>query len=127
MLDYESDKKTYSFMVKATDPSGSDGTVMVTITLKDVDEAPVLVTVVPENKPPTFADDAATAFMVYENMDAGAAVGTVTATDEDGDTVDLLGRLGLLRCRRRRQHHNDDGAGPRGDGQSLGDGHGVRR
>ena len=40
MLDYESDKKTYSFMVKATDPSGANNTVDVTITLKPVDEDP---------------------------------------------------------------------------------------
>ena len=32
-LDYESDKKSYSFMVKATDPSGANNTVAVTITL----------------------------------------------------------------------------------------------
>ena len=38
------------------------------------------------NTAPAFADDAATDFMVYENMYAGAAVGTVTA-DDPGDTL----------------------------------------
>ena len=86
-LDYET-QTSYSFSATATDPSGADDTVMVTITLMDVDEPPVPATVVPENNPPTFADDAVTDFMVYENMDAGAAVGTVTASDDDvGDTL----------------------------------------
>ena len=87
-LDYESDKKTYSFMVKATDPSGASDTVDVTITLTDDDEPPVLFTEPPapaENVAPMFDADTAT-FMVYENMDAGAAVGQVEATDE-GDVL----------------------------------------
>ena len=81
-LDYESDKKTYSFMVKATDPSGADGTVDVTITLKDVDEGPEL------NSAPEF--DAETAERsVAENTAAGEDIGDpITATDENtGDSL----------------------------------------
>ena len=86
-LDYEG-KQVYSFMAIATDPSGATDTVDVTITLTDKDEAPVLVTIPPapaENVAPMFDSESA-AFMVDENMAAGAAVGTVEATDE-GDTL----------------------------------------
>ena len=48
----------YVVMVTATDPSGASDTVMVTVTVMDVDEAPVLVTALPlpENTAPAFAD-----------------------------------------------------------------------
>ena len=68
MLDYESDKKTYSFMVKATDPSGASGTVDVTITLMDVDEGPEL------NSAPEFDGETAER-SVAENTAAGEDVG----------------------------------------------------
>ena len=86
-LDYET-KTMYSLTVTATDPSGATDTVDVTVTLMDVDEPPVLAMTPPapaENVAPAFADDTAE-FMVYENMDAGTAVGTVTADDE-GDVL----------------------------------------
>ena len=81
-LDYESDKKTYSFMVKATDPSGADGTVDVTITLKPVDEPPEL------NMPPEFDGETAER-NVAENTAAGEDIGEpITATDENtGDSL----------------------------------------
>ena len=86
-LDYEG-KQVYSFMAIATDPSGADDKVAITINVTDVDEAPVLFTEPPapaENVAPMFDAETAT-FMVYENMYAGAAVGMVEATDE-GDTL----------------------------------------
>ena len=78
----------------------------------DVNEKPSLGPK-PANIAPAFADDAETDFMVDENMPAGTAVGTVTATDEGDVTyaddsmyfdVDDMG-----------QHHDDDDARPRGD------------
>ncbi len=95
-LDYENPTDTggtagdneYVVIVMAHDPSGAYDMVEVTIKVTPVDEPPVLSMQPAENTAPAFADDAATDFMVYENMDAGAAVGTVTASDDDvGDTL----------------------------------------
>ena len=90
-LDYEGDQTTYVIEITATDPFDGSGSTMVTIMVTNVNEEPTLVlftpTVAPEeNVAPAFADDATTTFMVYENMDAGAEVGMVMATDE-GDTL----------------------------------------
>ena len=117
-LDYET-QDTYMVTVVATDPSGAMASIAVTIMVTDVDD-PADITFRPgTNTAPAFTD-----FMVYENMYAGAAVGTVDG--DDGRHADVLGRLGLLRCRRHGQHHDDDDARPRGDGESHGHHHGDR-
>ena len=85
VLNYESDQRTYMVEVTATDTFGGVGSTMVTIMVTNVNEAPELELGGGENVAPVFADDTAT-FMVDENMDAGAAVGTVTA-DDPGDTL----------------------------------------
>ena len=84
-LDYET-KKVYTVMIIATDPSLATDTVTVTINVTDEDDKPTITLRPAENTAPTFADDAETDFMVYENMYAGAAVGMVEAIDE-GDTL----------------------------------------
>ena len=89
-LDYEGlpeDAKYYMVMLMATDPSGAFDTIMVKITVTDGPDDAIIAIGPAENTAPAFADDAETDFMVYENMYAGAAVGTVTASDEDGDTL----------------------------------------
>ena len=95
-LDFEMGQSTFELVVTATDPFGLNSSTMVTIMVTDVNEAPTLGIKPPApavNVAPAFADDADTEFMVYENMDAGTAVGTVTAEDE-GDvltySVDLV-------------------------------------
>ena len=60
----------YVVMVTATDPSGASDTVMVTITVTNVDEAPELSEAPAVNVPPAF-DSATADFMVYENMGRG--------------------------------------------------------
>ena len=87
-LDYDAGQRMYTIEVTAADPFGGSGTGTVTIEVTDVNEPPSLGPTPPEpevNVAPEFADDAETTFMVYEN-DAGADVGTVTATDE-GDVL----------------------------------------
>ena len=81
-------QQTFEVELTASDPFGMSGSTMVTITVTDFNEKPSLIlrpAPPTENVAPAFADDAAT-FMVYENMDAGAEVGMVMATDE-GDTL----------------------------------------
>ena len=93
MLDFEGDQTTYMIEIEATDPFDGRDTTMVTITVTDFNEPPDLSLVTAptppmppaENVAPMFAAETAE-FMVYENMDAGTAVGTVEATDE-GDTL----------------------------------------
>ena len=87
-LDYEAlpeDAKYHMVMLTATDPSGATDDVMVKITVTDEDDSAIISLRPTANVAPAFADDAATDFMVYENMYAGAAVGMVEAIDE-GDT-----------------------------------------
>ena len=124
-LDYESDKKSYSFMVKATDPSGADGTVMVTITLKDVDEGPEL------NSPPEFEAETAER-SVAENTAAGEDIGEpITATDENtGDSLTYSLGGDDAACRSTidadtGQLMTEGSAGPRDDGQPHGHRHGY--
>ena len=88
-LDYEAlpeDAKYHMVMLTATDPSGATDDVMVKITVTDEDDSAIISLRPTANVAPAFADDAATDFMVYENMYAGAAVGMVEAIDE-GDTL----------------------------------------
>ena len=84
-LDFET-KSSYMVEVTATDPSLAAKTVMVMIMIGDVNEKAEIILRPADNVAPMFADDAETDFMVYENMDAGAEVGTVTA-DDPGDTL----------------------------------------
>ena len=84
-LDFET-KSEYTVTITAKDSTGATDTITVTVMVTDVDEGATITIGPAENTAPAFADDAETDFMVYENMEAGAAVGTVTATDE-GDTL----------------------------------------
>ena len=86
-LDYEAlpeDAKYYMVMLTAVDPSGASDSIMVKITVTDGPDDAIIVVGPGVNTAPTFADDAETDFMVYENADVGTAVGsrlmTPTAT-----------------------------------------------
>ena len=84
-LDKET-KDTYVVMVTATDPSGETATVMVTIKVTEVDEAPVIKKGLP-NAAPEFAGAPAER-MVAENTAAGENIGApVAATDAEDDTL----------------------------------------
>ena len=86
-LDFEM-KNEYTVTITAMDPSGASDMVTVTVMVTNENDGATISIGPAENTAPAFADDAATDFMVYENMDAGAAVGTVTASDDDvGDTL----------------------------------------
>ena len=77
-LDYET-KNAYSVTVTASDGSRTD-TIIVTITITDVDETP-------ENQAPAFTGDKTTR-SIAENTPAGVNIGSpVSATDTDGDTL----------------------------------------
>ena len=79
-------RTTYTVEVKADDPFGLSDTITVTITVTDVDEAPVL-RLRPDNTPPKFA---ATTYTreVAENTAAGRNIGDpVRATDYEGDAL----------------------------------------
>ncbi|RKU22986.1 hypothetical protein C6499_19315 [Candidatus Poribacteria bacterium] len=74
MLDHET-KDSYTVMVIATDSGGLTGSITVTISVMDVNDAPM------------FASATATR-MVEENTAAGMAIGDpVMATDDDGDDI----------------------------------------
>ena len=77
-LDYEDNGgRTHSVTVKATDPSGGSAEIGVTITVTDVDEAPVIT--------------AGSASVDYdENTDVGTEVATYAAEDPDGDNAASL-------------------------------------
>ena len=84
-LNFEA-RTTYTVEVKADDPFGLSDTITVTITVTDVDEAPVL-TLRPDNTPPKFAAAAYTR-EVAENTAAGRNIGDpVRATDYEGDAL----------------------------------------
>ena len=82
-LDYET-KDTYTVVVTATDPSGAQDSILVTISVTDVDDSAVISL----NQAPEFADDSAER-SVDENSEVGTSVGDpVTATDANaGDTL----------------------------------------
>ena len=85
-LDFEGTRKTYTVEVKAEDPFGLSDTTTVTITVTDVDEAPVL-GLVPGNTAPKFAAATYTR-EVAENTAAGESIGgPVAATDAEGDAL----------------------------------------
>ena len=84
MLDFESDKKTYMVTVTATDGSGASDSIDVTITVTDLEEAPMLVTATA----PEFTEGATATREVEENTAAGENIGgPVEAIDLDGDTL----------------------------------------
>ena len=72
-LDHETAPR-YTLTVTAQDDGGLNDTVVVTVTVTDVNEAPAF-------------DAAPYAFSVAENAAAGGLVGTVSATDPDMDTL----------------------------------------
>ena len=74
-LDYET-TASYTLTVQADDGNGGLATATVNISLTEVDE----------NAPPEFGDTTYS-FSVAEDADVGAAVGSVSATDADGDSL----------------------------------------
>ena len=82
-LDYET-KTTYTVVVSASDPSGAQDSILVTINVTDEDDDAAIEL----NVAPAFADDSADR-SVAENSEAGTAIGDpVTATDTNaGDTL----------------------------------------
>ena len=84
-LDYET-RDTYMVTVMAEDSFGESASIMVTITVTDVDEAPEI-TEGAVNTAPEFANPTAER-MVAENTAAGENIGApVVATDADDDTL----------------------------------------
>ena len=74
MLDHET-KASYMVMVTATDTAGLTGSIMVTISVMDVNDAPMFASATAER-------------MVEENTAAGMMIGDpVMAMDDDGDEV----------------------------------------
>ncbi len=74
MLDHET-KDSYMVMVTATDKAGLTGSIMVTISVTDVNDAPMFASATAER-------------MVAENTAAGMMIGDpLTAMDDDGDEV----------------------------------------
>jgi PKD repeat protein len=74
MLDHET-KASYMVMVTATDAAGLTGSIMVTISVTDVNDAPMFASATAER-------------MVEENTAAGMMIGDpLTAMDDDGDDV----------------------------------------
>ena len=85
-LDYET-KDTYTVEVTATDSYGASATIMVTITVTDVNEPPEIMRAPDANVAPEFAS-ATTSRTVAENTVAGEDIGTpVAATDNNGDAL----------------------------------------
>ena len=85
-LDYET-KTTYMVTLMAEDSFGASATIMVTIMVTDVDEAPEIMMVPDANVAPEFAS-ATTSRTVAENTAAVEDIGTpVAATDNNGDAL----------------------------------------
>ena len=85
-LDYET-KGTYTITVMAEDSFGASDTIMVTIMVTDMDEAPEVMRVPDANVAPEFAS-ATTSRMVAENTPAGENIGSsVAANDPNGDAL----------------------------------------
>ena len=80
-------KDTYTVTVTATDPSGLEATITVTIMVTNVDEAPEIMRAPDANVAPEFAS-ATTSRTVAENTAAGMDIGNpVAANDANGDTL----------------------------------------
>ena len=85
-LDYET-KQTYMVTVMAEDSFGASASIMVTIMVTDMDEAPEIMRTPDANVAPEFAS-ATTSRTVAENMVAGEDIGNpVAANDANGDTL----------------------------------------
>ena len=86
-LDYE-DKNTYMVTVMAEDSFGESASIMVTITVTDMDEAPEIMRAPDANVAPEFPDTEDGARSVAENTAAGEDIGNpVTANDANGDAL----------------------------------------
>ena len=84
-LDYET-KATYMVTLMAEDSFGDSDTIMVTIMVTDVDEAPEIMMVPTENQAPVFRPSSTTR-SIPEGQSSGRAIGArVTATDP-GDSL----------------------------------------
>ena len=85
-LDYETKRSYTDLAVRATDSTGLVGSILVRITVTDVDETPT-------NNAPVFTDGPTATRTIAENTVSGANIGSaVAATDADNDT--LTYRLG---------------------------------
>ena len=85
-LDYET-KQTYMVTVMAEDSFGASASIMVTIMVTDMDEAPEIMRTPDANVAPEFAS-ATTSRTVAENMVAGEDIGNpVAANDANGDAL----------------------------------------
>ena len=109
MLDYET-KSSYMVTVTATDPDGESDTIAVTITLNDLNEAPMF--------------DADTAELsVDENSAADTPVGDpVDAYDDDGDTLTytISGSVANGSDESNGSNGSDESNGSNGSGDSNG-------
>ena len=85
-LDYET-KQTYTLTVRAADSFGESNTIVVTIMVTPVDEAPEIMRAPDANVAPEFTS-ATTSRTVAENMVAGEDIGNpVAANDANGDAL----------------------------------------
>ena len=127
ILDHEEDEETQTVTITATDPWGGTDTIDVTVTVEDVNEAPMI------NTGPTRRDHA-------ENTPITALIGDYGATDVDeGDTPDLTwslegedaAKFNIVRSRRHAHLRGipqlRDACGPQQGQRLQGNGHGVRR
>ena len=86
-LDYEGVKNSYSVTVTVSDGNGGTDSIDVTITVTNVDEAPV-VAPTPANRAPSFDEGASAGRSVAENAPAGTDIGLpLAATDPDSDSL----------------------------------------
>ena len=85
--DYEGVKSSYSVTVYVSDGKGGTDSIDVTVTVTNVDEAPVEPT--PQaNRAPSFDEGANTTRSVAENTEAGQDIGLpLAATDPDDDSL----------------------------------------
>ena len=86
-LDYEGVKNSYAVTVTVSDGRGGTDSIDVTVTVINVDEAPVEPT--PQaNRAPSFDEGASASRSVAENTPAGTDIGLpLAATDPDGDSL----------------------------------------
>ena len=130
-LDYEAlpeDAKYHMVTLMAQDPSGAYDMIMVQINVTDADDGAIIVDWgQPRTRRRRSRRGDGDVHGLREHADDGHGSRDGHGHGRRRRHADVLGRLDVLRCRRHGQHHDDDDAGPRGDGQSHGDGHGVRR
>ena len=100
-LDYEEGKRTYEVVVKAEDPFGESTTVMVTITVMDVDEPPVFgeapqpLTSIRGARSVGYDENAMDVVESYEAMgtEADQAVWSLSGDDADDFRINNVGEL----------------------------------